>query len=431
MRVQTEEWRRFIPGVRMYKGKKTLFYNGEMLYSGDDTFGDYYIYDEEERNTWEVIIVFPGVEAIPHWTFNFCKNLETIIMADTVKRIEESAFQECKRLKFVRLSRSIEYIGEYAFASCFKLTSIFIPRSCREIGDMAFSHCYELIILGLPQNVQLGEEVFDETAVRRQKIRSNPYVSRAKVDEWIKQRLDNYPLHKLCCGEHPTPELDSYNNISSWLQKDDCNLTAIDYFMANFGEDEHIAYLPEYVQYLMKNERLDELKNLSTEEILEKQCAWQQEQIKSLRDQVAAFKRERDDIMSVKLLEEEIKCCLCYNKFSTDINSTLPEIRRFLPVQSRAACPHYFCQGCIEQTQLAAAENAPQNKLPKWLKCMICKQKTAFCPEDPFYHLKLIELLERARRCHPIDVKVEEGQESTESVSKRQKMTNVVIKKEI
>ena len=41
--------------------------------------------------------------------------------------------------------------------------------------------------------------------------------------------------------------------------------------------------------------------------------------------------------------------------------------------------------------------------------------KTAFCPEDPFYHTKLIELLERARRCRTIDVKVEEGQEAAET----------------
>ena len=59
MRVQTEEWRRFIPGVRMYNGKMTLFYNGEKLWEeGDDGHQEFLIYDMRERQTWEVIIVF-------------------------------------------------------------------------------------------------------------------------------------------------------------------------------------------------------------------------------------------------------------------------------------------------------------------------------------------------------------------------------------
>ena len=55
MRVQTEEWRRFVPGVRMYNGEKTLFYNGEKLWEGDEHDGHPLIYDEEERNSWKVI----------------------------------------------------------------------------------------------------------------------------------------------------------------------------------------------------------------------------------------------------------------------------------------------------------------------------------------------------------------------------------------
>ena len=66
MRVQTEEWRRFIPGIRMYKGKKTYFYNGEKL--RDDDY-DSLIYSWEERLTWEVIIVLPGVEVIPKYIY--------------------------------------------------------------------------------------------------------------------------------------------------------------------------------------------------------------------------------------------------------------------------------------------------------------------------------------------------------------------------
>lgn len=80
MRVQTEEWRRFIPGVRMYKGKKTLFYNGEILW--DEITGAPLIYDKKERKTWEVIIVLPGVKVIPKWNFLECEHVTAVIMND-------------------------------------------------------------------------------------------------------------------------------------------------------------------------------------------------------------------------------------------------------------------------------------------------------------------------------------------------------------
>ena len=71
-------------GVYIYRGKRTLFWNGEKL-RGDD---EYLIYNNEERDSWEVIIILPGVEIIPEGTFGNCENVETVIMSDTVQRIE-------------------------------------------------------------------------------------------------------------------------------------------------------------------------------------------------------------------------------------------------------------------------------------------------------------------------------------------------------
>ena len=100
-------------------------------------------------------------------------------------------------------------------------------------------------------------------------------------------------------------------------------------------------------------------------------------------------------------------------EFSTDVASNDPEIRRFLPVLSQK-CYHYLCQGCMENTEAAAAKSALRRKPPKWLKCMFFhKKKTAFCPENPFYHTELIQLLECARRCHSTEVKVTEEIEDT------------------
>ena len=95
------------------------------------------IYDKDERGSWEVIIVLPGVEIIPEGTFIRCGNVKVVIMADTVRRIEDWVFSWCSSLIFIKLSRNLEFIGTFAFSSC-SLTSIFIPPSCREIGVYAF-----------------------------------------------------------------------------------------------------------------------------------------------------------------------------------------------------------------------------------------------------------------------------------------------------
>ena len=77
MRVQTEEWRKFIPGIRMYKGKKTYFYNGEKLWDVTDDWEDQLlVHDKDERNSWEVIIVLPGVEVIPDFTENLNSSIQ-------------------------------------------------------------------------------------------------------------------------------------------------------------------------------------------------------------------------------------------------------------------------------------------------------------------------------------------------------------------
>ena len=166
MSISESEWRNFTAGVRMYKGKNTFFYNGEILWEGDDEVGHPLIYDWEERDSWKVIIILPGVEIIPELTFRCCRNVETLIMADTVRRIEDDAFWGCRSLKFVKLSRNLEYIGAWAFATCESMTSIFIPQSCVEIDYEAFWKCKRLIIFSVPQHTRLGRSVIHDTALK-------------------------------------------------------------------------------------------------------------------------------------------------------------------------------------------------------------------------------------------------------------------------
>lgn len=237
MRVQTEEWRRFIPGVRMYKGKKTYFYNGEILWDRD--IREWLIYNWEERQTWEVIIVLPGVEVIPYGTFSHCMNVKTVIMSDTVKRIEGYAFSNCNSLVFVKLSRNLEYIGECSFSRCKSLTSIFIPPSCREIGREAFNCCKKLIIFCVPQDTQLGANVLFGTALMAKYQQKNPDQEIGGANHWV-QNLhadDEFSLHRVFSAFNPSEEvifdIVKRQGLGAFNEQDSAGITASQYLSQN------------------------------------------------------------------------------------------------------------------------------------------------------------------------------------------------------
>ena len=60
-------------------------------------------------------------------------------------------------------------------------------------------------------------------------------------------------------------------------------------------------------------------------------------------------------------------------------------------------------------------------KIPKWLKCMVCKEKTSFCPEAPKYHRLLIELINNGHR------RVTEQVKKEKIVPPRMKMEEVIV----
>ncbi|GFH58523.1 hypothetical protein CTEN210_14999 [Chaetoceros tenuissimus] len=261
MRVQTEDWQRFILGVRNYKGKKTLFWNGERLW--DEENGGHLIYNWEERQTWQVIMVLPGVEVIPKCTFDKCSNVQKVIMADTVRRIEYHAFMYCDSLAYVRLSTNLEYIERWAFGFCTSLTSIFIPPSCTDIHDYVFYGCYKLIILSVSQTTQLGEYVIGaNTALIRASSfptdgRGN-YTNHEDVNTWIKNRLqgDEFALHRACSSFNPLEEV-IYNIISrqgvkAFKKPDSVGVTPSQYLSENpFAEIEEQKILKRYILDMM------------------------------------------------------------------------------------------------------------------------------------------------------------------------------------
>ncbi|GFH44668.1 hypothetical protein CTEN210_01142 [Chaetoceros tenuissimus] len=260
MRVQTEEWRRFIPGVRMYKGKMTLFYNGEKLWDVEN--GNPVIYDEKERNSWEVIIVLPGVEVIHERTFDSCFEIKTVIMSDSVRRIENEAFYNCYSLEFVKLSRNLEFIGEFAFGYCSSLTSIFIPPSCREIGDYAFAKCHKLIIFQVPHQTQLGQHVIGDTELIE--ASSFPtdedgfYDNNEEVNEWIKNHHENnqYSLHRACVSYNPLDEvifdIIKRQGLKAFKKSDRIGVTASQYLSENpFAEIKEQNIIRRYILDMM------------------------------------------------------------------------------------------------------------------------------------------------------------------------------------
>lgn len=245
MRVQTEEWRRFIPGVRMYKGKKTLFYKGEILWDAENN-RDVLIYDFEERTSWEVIIILPGVEVIPRDTFISCNNVEAVIMADTVKRIENGAFAECESLKFIKLSTNLEYIGDSALNCCESLKSIFIPPSCRVIRDYAFAWCKKLIIFSVPHHTQLGGSVIARTAlIRRSLFKTYTYDGgfynyHEEINDLIKNingNIDEHALHRACSSYNPSTDLIydlvKRKGLCAFERKNEIGITPLEYLHAN------------------------------------------------------------------------------------------------------------------------------------------------------------------------------------------------------
>ena len=262
MRVQTEEWRRFTPGVRMHNGEKTLFYNGETLWEGDEHDGWPVVHDEEERDSWKVIIVLPGVEVVPELTFYECSNVKTVIMNDSVKRVENEAFFCCFSLVFVKLSRNLEFIGEWAFYACKALTSNFIPLSCRDIGKKAFAGCKKLIILGLPTQTTLGQNVMKGTAL----IEVSPFdadveyiqESNVEINNWIKSINDDekFALHRACSAFNPQAEsiyaIVKRVGVQAFQEPNSIGITPSQYLEANyFARVDQTKIINRYILDLM------------------------------------------------------------------------------------------------------------------------------------------------------------------------------------
>jgi len=128
---------------------------------------------------------------------------------------------------------------------------------------------------------------------------------------------------------------------------------------------------------------------------------------------VAARRRTQHQpkVLTLQLGQGHTSCSICLSKYSTDINNKNDNVKKHLPVISASSksCDHYFCHGCILKQQASIAEDN-DGKVPKWIPCMICRTKTAFCPSEPKYHRMLIDILKQAKWTDTVEVKEEKAQ---------------------
>ena len=98
----------------------------------------------------------------------------------------------------------------------------------------------------------------------------------------------------------------------------------------------------------------------------------------------------REDGVDVvfRLDMDHVQCGICYEAFTTDMESTDQASRELLPVLG--SCGHYFCHGCIIRCGFMA-------RMKGSVGCPKCVKADQFVPGDPIHHRMLIDLLRRAR----------------------------------
>lgn len=244
LKIDWKELEKKGAGIRLFNGKKTLFYNGETRIwdSSNQTimaqiFGGAEVWNERSKLSLEVIIILPGVEEIPDSTFANCARVKVVIMHDSLKRIGIKAFHKCFRLEYVSLSKNLEYIGNLAFCGCKLLCAFFVPQSCKCINNEALRDCKNLIILNVPHRAILGEMIIRGTAL----IEASPfptdiantYEGNEKLNFWIKQ---NSSIHAVCSLENPLFD-ETKINTDVFFAQDDCGLTALHYLICNQTAD--------------------------------------------------------------------------------------------------------------------------------------------------------------------------------------------------
>ena len=131
-----------------------------------------------DRNSILMVVLEQGITEIPDYTFQGCKNLESIQIPDGVTRIGRAAFQNCSALRTIVMPDSVIEIGESAFQQCRHLRYVRLSASLTTVENGVFAWCTDLEEIVLPANLNriragafsqcacLKEVVFSGSALR-------------------------------------------------------------------------------------------------------------------------------------------------------------------------------------------------------------------------------------------------------------------------
>ena len=119
----------------LYNKNKTII----LKYPQGKTFSSYNIADT--------------VTFIGEYSFDGCKNLESVIIPVGVASIGDRAFYHCTNLEEVYLPETVTKIGILAFSSCESLNNIDLHEGLKSIGRSAFSNCTTFTEILIPSTL--------------------------------------------------------------------------------------------------------------------------------------------------------------------------------------------------------------------------------------------------------------------------------------
>jgi hypothetical protein len=137
--------------------------------------------------------------------FSGCTSLASIGIPQSVTTIAKNAFNGCTSLASIEIPQSVTKIGYQAFEGCTSLASIEIPQSVTKIAKNTFSGCTSLASIEIPQSVtKIENQAFYGCLLLAKGAAAG--ANTKAVEEWLKTRFDDLPLHQVCYKSDVTRE---------------------------------------------------------------------------------------------------------------------------------------------------------------------------------------------------------------------------------
>ena len=178
-------------------------------------------------------VTFPiSLQLIDEYAFSHCGSLQYINFPETLQEIKEGCFEHCSSLQSISIPNGVIRIDRKAFARCANLQSVILPQSLQVIDRCAFFRCSSLQTISIPNKAtNLGLHAFtscDKLHIQR--------LGERGLNDWLRTRFDELPLHKLCYNINETTEskLTSIQaNAESFLEIDAMGMTPLHILCSN------------------------------------------------------------------------------------------------------------------------------------------------------------------------------------------------------